>query len=125
LPSLQLSNELDMADLTHDMEIVERQRNDPLNHGKVTPKMYIEFLKTQQEVQNRANTLRLPLLVMHGGADKMSAVSVSEEFHSGAGSNEKRLIVYEGFYHEIFNELERERVFSDLIGWMNSILERP
>jgi alpha-beta hydrolase superfamily lysophospholipase len=125
LPSLQFSNELDVADLTHDTEIVERQRNDLHNHGKVTPKMYVEFLKTQQEVKNRTNKLRLPLLVMHGGADKINAVSGSEEFHSAAGSKEKRLIIYEGFYHEIFNEIEREKVFSDLIGWMDVILGLP
>jgi len=123
LPSLQLGNELDVADLTRDKKIVERQRNDPYNHGKVTPKMYVEFLKTQQEVINRRNQLKLPLLTMHGGADKLNAVSGSEEFHSAAGSKEKQLIIYEGFYHEIFNEIERERVFSDLIGWMDSILK--
>jgi len=123
LPSLQLGNELDVADLTHDKEIVDRQRNDPHNHGKVTPKMYVECLKTQREVINRRNQLRLPLLIMHGGADKINAVSGSEEFHTAAGSKEKQLIIYEGFYHEIFNEIERERVFSDLIGWMDSILK--
>ena len=120
-PSLRLSNELDMADLTHDKEIVERQRNDPHNHGKVTPRMYVEFLKAQKEVKNRSNELGLPLLVMHGSADKINAVSGSEEFHSAAGSKKKRLIIYDGFYHEIFNEIKREQVFSDLIGWMDSI----
>jgi alpha-beta hydrolase superfamily lysophospholipase len=125
LPSLQFSNEFDMADLTHDTEIVERQRNDLHNHGKVTPRMYVEVLKTQQEVKNRTDRLKLPLLVMHGGADKINAVSGSEEFHSAAGSKEKRLIIYEGFYHEIFNEIEREKVFSDLIGWMDVILGLP
>jgi alpha-beta hydrolase superfamily lysophospholipase len=125
LPSLQLSNELNLEHLTHDKEIVERQRNDPYNHGKVTPIAYVEYLKTQQEVENRTTELALPLLVMHGGADKITAVSGSEQFHSKAGSKEKRLIIYDGFYHEIFNEIEREKVFSDLIGWMDFILRDP
>jgi acylglycerol lipase len=122
LPSLQFSNELDEADLTHDEEIVERQRNDPYNHRKITPKMYVEFLKAQQEVEHRRNTLKLPLLVMHGGADKINAVSGSKDFHSSSGSQEKQLLIYKGFYHEIFNEIGKEKVFSDLIGWMDSIL---
>ena len=62
---------------------------------------------------------------MHGGDDKINAVSGSEEFHSASGSKEKRLIIYEGFYHEVFNEIEREKVFSDLTGWMDSILRCP
>jgi alpha-beta hydrolase superfamily lysophospholipase len=122
-PSLQLGNELNVADLTHDREIVERQRNDPYNHGKVTPRMYVEFLKAQQEVINLRPQLKLPLLTMHGGADKINSLSGAEEFHSNAGSKEKQLIVYEGFYHEIFNEIGREKVFSDLIGWIDSILK--
>ncbi len=55
--------------------------------------------------------------------NKLNALSGSEEFHSAAGSKEKQLIVYEGFYHEIFNEIGREKVFSDLIGWMDSIIK--
>lgn len=122
LPSLQLGNELDMADLTHDQQIVERQRNDPYNHGRVTLKMYAELLKTQQEVIQRGSQLKLPLLVLHGGADKINAVSGSESFCSIAGSKEKQLIIYKEFYHEIFNEIGKEKVFSDLIVWMDSIM---
>jgi alpha-beta hydrolase superfamily lysophospholipase len=122
LPSLQLGNELNLADLTHDKQIVERQRNDPYNHGKVTLKMYAELLKAQQEVIHRGNQLKLPLLALHGGADKINAVSGSEAFYSAAGSKEKQLIIYKDFYHEIFNEIGNEKVFSDLIAWMDSII---
>lgn len=122
LPSLQLGNELDVADLTHDKQIVERQRNDPYNHGKVTLNMYAELLKTQQEVIHRASRLKLPLLTLHGGADKINAASGSEAFYSAAGSKEKQLIIYKEFYHEIFNEIGKEKVFSDLMAWMDSIM---
>jgi alpha-beta hydrolase superfamily lysophospholipase len=123
LPSLQLGNELDVADLTHDKQIVERQRNDPYNHGKVTLNMYAELLKAQQEVIQRASQLKLPLLILHGGADKINAVSGSEAFYSAAGSKEKQLIIYKDFYHEIFNEDGKEKVFSDLMVWMDSIIK--
>jgi len=122
LPSLQLGNELDVADLTHDKQIVERQRNDPYNHGKVTLNMYAELLKAQQEVLHRGSQLMLPLLTLHGGADKINAVSGSNAFYSAAGSKEKELIIYKGYYHEIFNEIGKEKVFSDLMAWMDSII---
>ena len=89
-PSLQIGNDLNLADLTHDRVIVERQRNDPYNHGKVTPKMCVEVLKAQQEVINLRSNLKLPLLTMHGGADKIIDISGSEEFHSNVGSKEKQ-----------------------------------
>ena len=37
-----------------------------------------------------------------------------------AASTHKRLIVYEGFYHELFNEVEKERVFQDLVNWLQA-----
>jgi len=122
LPSLQLGNELEAADLTHDLQIVERQRKDPYNHGKVTLNMYAELLKVQQEVLHQGGQLTLPLLILHGGADKINAVSGSEAFYTVAGSKEKQMLIYDDFYHEIFNEIGKEKVFSDLIGWMDSIL---
>jgi acylglycerol lipase len=124
LPSLQLGNELNAADLTHDQQIVERQRKDPYNHGKVTLNLYAELVKAQQEVMHRGGQLKLPLLLLHGGADKINAVSGSEAFYSAAGSKEKQILIYKGFYHEIFNEIGKEKVFSDLIGWMDSTLNR-
>jgi len=124
LPSLQLGNELNAADLTHDQQIVERQRKDPYNHGKVTLNMYAELLKAQQDVMHRGGQLKLPLLILHGGADKINAVSGSEAFYSVVGSKDKQVIIYDGFYHEIFNEIGKEKVFSDLIGWMDAILKR-
>jgi alpha-beta hydrolase superfamily lysophospholipase len=122
LPSLQVGNELNLADLTHDQQIVELQRKDPCNHGKVTLNLYAELLRAQQEVMHRGCQLKLPLLILHGGADKINAVSGSEAFYSVAGSKEKQVLIYDGFYHEIFNEIGKEKVFSDLIGWMDSRL---
>lgn len=123
LPSLQLGNELNEADLTHDQQIVGRQRKDPCNHGKVTLNMYAELLKAQQDVMQRGSQLKLPLLVLHGGADKINAVSGSEAFYSAAGSKEKQVLIYKGFYHEILNEIGKEKVFSDLMDWMASIIK--
>jgi len=124
LPSLQVGNELNLADLTHDKQIVERQRKDPCNHGKVSLNLYAELLKAQQDVMHRGGQLKLPLLILHGGADKINAVSGSEAFYSAAGSTEKQVLIYDEFYHEIFNEIGKEKVFSDLIDWLNSIIKR-
>jgi len=44
--------------------------------------------KAQQDVMHRGSQLKLPLLILHGGADKINAVSGSEAFYSVAGSKE-------------------------------------
>jgi alpha-beta hydrolase superfamily lysophospholipase len=71
---------------------------------------------------HRGSQLKLPLLILHGGADKINAVSGSEAFYSAAGSKEKQILIYDKYYHEIFNEIGKEKVFSDLINWMDSRL---
>jgi lysophospholipase len=64
--------------------------------------------------------LRLPLLVMHGSADTLALPAGGQRVHDEAGSRDKTLKLYPGYYHEIFNEppADRERVFADLLGWI-------
>ena len=121
LPKLTMGNEIDVKDLTHDEEIVERQRNDPLNHGVITARAFVEFMKAQAEVFDRVDRAKMAMLVMHGDHDVLAASSGSEDFCRLAGSQAKTLKIYEGFYHEIFNELDKDRVFNDLIEWLNSM----
>jgi len=124
LPGLTMGNELDVADLTHNLEIVELQRNDPYNHGKISTRAFVEFINTQKEVLEKARYLKIPILIMHGDQDKLSALSGSRDFYEAVGSKEKALKIYEGFYHEIFNELDRDRVIYDLVKWLDALTDR-
>jgi alpha-beta hydrolase superfamily lysophospholipase len=121
LPKLAMGNEVNVSDLTHDEEIVNRQKNDPLNHGLVSTRALVEMLQAQADVFEKADMAKMAMLVMHGDQDALAAVSGSEDFHRLAGSQAKTLKIYEGFYHEIFNELDRDRVFKDVIEWLDSL----
>jgi alpha-beta hydrolase superfamily lysophospholipase len=123
-PGLTMGNELDVADLTHNLEIVELQRNDPYNHGKISTRAFVEFINTQKEVLEKAKYLKMPILIMHGDKDKLAALSGSKDFYAAVGSKEKLLKIYEGFYHEIFNELDRDRVIKDLVKWLDGLTDK-
>jgi alpha-beta hydrolase superfamily lysophospholipase len=58
------------------------------------------------------------MLIMRGAADRLSDPSSSKMLFERAGSKDKKLKLYEGFYHEIFNEPQREQVFSDVENWL-------
>jgi alpha-beta hydrolase superfamily lysophospholipase len=62
--------------------------------------------------------LTLPILIMHGSADRLSDPSSSKTIFEHVGSKDKTLKYYAGFYHEIFNEPQREQVFSDMEAWL-------
>lgn len=122
VPTLTMSNELDASGLSHDPAVVQAYVNDPLVHGKVTARFFTEFVKAQAHTLQHAEDVRLPLLILHGSADPLVDVSASREFYERAASADKTLKIYEGLYHEAFNEPQKEQVFADLIGWLDAHL---
>ena len=70
----------------------------------------------------RLKSFRKPLLVMHGSDDRITSANASRMVDEHAGSPDKTLIIYEGFFHEIFNEPEAERArpIGDLLAWFES-----
>lgn len=72
-----------------------------------------------EEAQKRASELTLPILVMHGSDDKMASPKGSHLVFKEARSQDKTLKIWDGMYHEIFNEIGKDASFaSPAIGWM-------
>jgi alpha-beta hydrolase superfamily lysophospholipase len=61
-----------------------------------------------------------PLLLLAGGADRLTDVTETRRFFDAAGSGDKKLVIYEGFRHELFNERERERPLGDAVTWFSA-----
>ena len=66
----------------------------------------------------RAVEIHVPLLVLHGEADMINSVEGSKELFNLASSADKQLLVYPGGYHEPHNDLDRDKVVSDVIEWI-------
>ncbi len=114
---------LDPTLVSRDRAVVEAYVNDPLvHHGKLTSRLIAEMTKAMDDTLARAAEVTLPLLIMHGDADKLTAPDGSGEFHGGAGSADKTLKLYPGLFHEIFNEPERDAVLADLGNWLEAHL---
>ena len=64
--------------------------------------------------------ITLPVLIMHGAADRLSDPGGSKMLYELVSSKDKTLKLYEGFYHEIFNEPRREQVFADMQAWLTA-----
>ena len=65
-----------------------------------------------------AESIRLPMLIMHGSVDSLTAVEGSKLLHETISSEDKRIVIYEGLYHEILNEPERRKVMGDILDWL-------
>jgi len=73
-------------------------------------------------MEKEFGTIALPLLILHGTADKATRPDGSQEFFDHAGSADKQLILYEDHYHDLLNDLGRERVMADIVGWIEARL---
>jgi alpha-beta hydrolase superfamily lysophospholipase len=121
MPSLTLNNEIKYEDLTHDEEFLKTYPGDALRHDKISPGVYLGMLEHIDFVMKNASAIQLPTLVQAAGNDKIVSLPATKEFFTRLGSPNKQLIVYDESYHEIFNDLDRERVFSDLQKFLVSI----
>lgn len=111
---------LDYTLISRDPEMLERHQADPLIYrGKMPARTGAEFNRAIQQIQGTMEKIIAPLLVMHGGADQIAMVSGSHQLYARATNQDKTLKIYDGLYHEILNEIEREEVKADIIAWMD------
>jgi acylglycerol lipase len=116
---------LDSADISRDAAVVRDYDSDPLVHrGKVPARTVAELAAAIVRFPSRLGGLTVPVLVMHGGDDRLVPVAAATMVHERAGSPDKTLKVYDGLYHEILNEPEREAVMDDLVAWLDARVRR-
>lgn len=109
------------AKLSHDPAVVEVFRNDPLVQNVATPRFYAAFRRLQRFVLKNAAGLKVPLLVIQGGADRI-VVPEGARLLFDRVSGPKRLLWYSDFFHEPFNEIGREKVVAEMLGWLRETL---
>lgn len=118
IPRLALGNELDPALVCRNEEVVQAYRRDKRVLKKITTRLANEILSNQEDLEDLAKKIRTPCLLMHAGDDKICCPEGTRDFFGKIPIRDKKLIIYDGFYHELFNERERERVFKDMEAWI-------
>lgn len=109
--------------VSRDAAVVADYAADPLNaHGKVPARTLAEIVKFVELLPGLLPALKLPLLIQHGRDDKLAGVAGSEMVVGRVSSKDKTLKIYEGLYHEIYNELPADRaaVLKDLRDWIDA-----
>jgi acylglycerol lipase len=116
---------LKMADFSRDPEWVAQLEADPLTLDEVQPVATVAaFARAGERFDREFPRIALPVLILHGTADKATRPDGSQQFYDQAGSADKTLKLYEGHYHDLLNDLGREQVMEDIIGWIDARLDR-
>lgn len=120
-PTLSQPTDLELGALSRNKEVIRKYENDELVHDRITSAFFINVHFAGQYVIDHANEIKTPLLVMHGMEDRLTSPKGSQEFASNAGEN-VHLKMWEGLYHELHNEPEKQEIFNYEMEWMNKLL---
>jgi len=123
LPALTLGNELDPHMISHDPKVVKDYIDDPLVHDRVSARWFTEFTAAIETVQERAGAIAIPTLVMQSGDDKLVAPRGAQEFFDRLTVPDKTLKSWDGFYHEMFNEVDRQKPLELTLQWIEKHLQ--
>lgn len=116
-PGFPLRLNLDSTTLSRDPAAVQAYRSDPLVTGRTTVRWGTETLAAVARVKARAAELRVPVLLIHGEADRLNLPRGSRVLRDAIAGAE--LQIYRGAYHEAHNDLEHMRVAEDVRQWLN------
>ncbi|MGH7896309.1 MAG: lysophospholipase [Candidatus Binatia bacterium] len=108
--------------LSRDQAVGQAYAADPLVHKRASARFFTEFKWAMANALERAPEIRLPLLILQAGDDRLVDGPAVELFASRVDAQARQLHVYPALYHETFNELadDREAVFSDLERWLDA-----
>ena len=112
---------LEVDDVSRDPNVVQAYVNDPLVHvGKVTARLGAELLKAMQRVTAEVVKISLPILIVQGAQDRLVKPAGAQMLHTTIGSTDKEIKIYQGLYHELFNEPEHSQVLGDVEAWLEA-----
>ena len=106
--------------ISKDQLVVDSYKQDPLTyHGKMTARLAAELLKAMIRLSKESSRITLPVLILQGVADRLGDPEGAQLLFDHIQSEDKQIKLYQGLYHEVFNEPEREMVFADMEEWLN------
>jgi len=122
VPCLSLPSGLPTEAVSRDPDVVRAYEADPLVHSTMTMSFAMEMLDRLQRTAGGGADVRVPMLMLHGGADALVAADGTLAFAETVGVPGSDVRIYPELYHEIFNEPEHEAVFADVLAWVEERL---
>ncbi len=118
-PSITLSNELDVKAISRDVEEVANYKGDDLIHNKISPMYSFPVFNAGEYALKHANTLQIPMLVLHGTGDQIIDYKAAEEFCNS--TNKAKLVLFEDGYHELHHDVCKEEFIETILNWLDNM----
>jgi acylglycerol lipase len=119
-PSLTIKAGIDNTYRSHDLTISERLKEDPLLHRRMSLQLFYEVSRKAQYAMKNIYKINRPLLIMHGSSDRWTSHEASIDLATNT-SRLTRLKIWDGFYHELHNEIGYMDIFNYIIDWLTEM----
>ncbi len=119
-PSITIKIPFNASEMTHDEAIMKSYSEDPLNHGRISVRLFHEMSQGAQTALSNIYKINYPFLLMHGSADTITSSKASKSYVLNTGKR-IQFKLWEGQFHELHNEATREEVFNYIIQWLEQI----
>lgn len=110
--------------LSRDQAVERAYEEDPLNlkhfYLSLVGQMFVSGVRYLNKHLKAFDT---PILLMHGDADKICPSEFSKRLYDLLPVNDKQLIMYPESYHEILNDLDKDKVMQDMVSWLDKHVE--
>jgi acylglycerol lipase len=124
-PRFRMNNGIDPMVLCRDKDICLAYAQDPLVNHLVSARWFSEAMRGMDEARELAAKISNPVLVMHGTEDKLASLSATQQVFGRMASVDKELVVYQGFYHELFNEPQKRELYELTADWLQRRIGQP
>ncbi|MCX7943342.1 MAG: lysophospholipase [Deltaproteobacteria bacterium] len=119
LPSFSMPTGIKGELCTHDETIARSYDADPLINKYATARWFTEVMNAQKGIEDVARKIDIPVALFAAGEDRLVSLEAEKRFFEHIKSKDKYLKIFDGFYHEIFNEIKKDEVINELINWLD------
>ena len=118
LPNLP-TTKIDSSGISQDKKIVESYNNDPLVYrGGTLARTGSEIINGTKYINKNMKHIISPILILHGTLDRLADPNGSSMLYNRIMSKDKKIKLYENYYHEILNEPGKDKVMHDILDWI-------
>jgi alpha-beta hydrolase superfamily lysophospholipase len=121
MPGAVFKTGLNPGVISRDLRVVHSYKNDILVHDQISLKLFFQICENGLKASRSIFKINVPLLVMHGNGDELISCKTTREFVRNA-SDKTNYVEWEGGFHELHNDIDKEKVFDILKTWLNKYL---
>lgn len=120
-PSFTVSSGIRSNDMYKEKKANDNYVKDPLLHKKISMEMALSSIEKGVWALENACRVSLPLLIMHGTGDKVTKHTASEDFIKQVDNDLGRLKLYDGLFHDLHNDENKEMILEDIYQWIEEV----